>query len=366
MMPIDLDQPFYDFLDIFRSYFSNDYLYAIFIFFIFLFIAFMITLIYKHFFIIISKRTKTKIDDLIVLKAIKPIYAFVMTIGIKAIIAALGVYGGVIDNIMKLINSVLILIFAYILIIVIRILISEWENSLRRRTRSKYSDTIIPLIEKVFYIFFIISAIIIVLDIWGVEVGPFVAGLGIAGIAIGLAVQDSLKDLVGGINLILDNTYAVGDKVKLDSGEVGVIYAISIRSTRIKTYDENVIIIPNHLMANSKIINYAQPRANERGEVPFGVVYGSDIEKTKHVALEAVKKVENVLESPEPFVEFLNLGDFSLNFRALFYVKSYGDKWELERKVVQNIYDDLNKAGIEFAFPTSTIHLVRENEKKDN
>jgi len=361
-MSIDLDQPIYDFLDIFRNYFSNDYAYALFIFILFVIIAFVITLLYKYFFLMISKRTDTKVDDMIVQSAIKPIYLFVMVVGFKAIIAALGLEGGFVDNIIRLLNSVLVIIFAYFLIIVMRILVSEWKNTLQRRTRSKYSDTIVPLIEKIIYIFFIIASIIIVLDIWGIEVAPFLAGLGIAGIAIGLAVQDSLKDLLGGINLILDNTYKVGDKIKLDSGEVGEIYAISIRSTRIKTYDNNVIIIPNHLMASSKIINYAQPRSTERGEVLFGVVYGSDVEYTKKVALEAVKKAEGILEDPAPCIEFLNLGDYSLNFRALFWLKTYSEKWDMERKVVQLIYEGLNEAGIEFAFPTSTVHLYNEND----
>ncbi|HOP08971.1 MAG TPA: mechanosensitive ion channel family protein [Candidatus Methanofastidiosa archaeon] len=365
-MSIDLDKPIYDFLDIFRSYFSNDYIYALFIFFMFLVVAFLITLIYKFVFVIISNRTSTKIDDMIVKSANRPIYLFVMIVGLKTIIAALEMNGGFIDNLMMALNSCLVIILTYIMVIVFKIFISEWENTLKRKTKSKYSDTIVPLIEKIIYLFFIFSGIIIVLDIWGVEVAPFLAGLGIAGIAIGLAVQDSLKDFIGGVNLILDNTYKVGEKVKLDTGEVGDIYAISIRSTRIRTYDNNVIIIPNHIMAASKIINYAQPRARERGEIPFGVVYGSSVEKTKKAALEALKNVEGIMEDPAPQIEFLDMGDSSLNFRALFWANTYGERWDLERKAVECIYEELTMQGIDFAFPTRTIYLAKDEPSKGN
>ncbi|MBN1785796.1 MAG: mechanosensitive ion channel family protein [Candidatus Methanofastidiosa archaeon] len=363
-MSIDLDRPINEIMATLRDYFSNDYIYAIFIFFLFLLIAFIITVVYKYFFLVVSKKTKTKVDDLIIEKAIKPIYIFVIITGFKAIIAALELEGNSIENILKTFNSLLVIVFAYILIVIFRIIAEHWGKAWQKRTKSKYSDTVMPLIEKIIYILFILSAIIVVLDIWGIEVAPFLAGLGIAGLAIGLALQDSLKDFVGGVNLILDNAYTVGDKVKLDSGEVGTIFSISIRSTRIKTYDNNVIIIPNHIMASSKIINYAQPKSRERGSVPFGVVYGSDIEKTKSVALEALKKVKEVLEDPAPSVEFLEMADFSLNFRALFWVSSFSDRWDIERDVVQKLYEELNNAGIEFAFPTSTIYLKRG--EKDN
>jgi MscS family membrane protein len=229
------------------------------------------------------------------------------------------------------------------------------------RTRSQYSDTILPLIQKLINALIIVAALISILAVWGIEVTPFLAGLGIAGLAVGLALQDSLKDLISGVSLIVDRTYKVGDKVKLDSGEVGAIHEITLRSTRIRTYDNNVIIIPNSKMASSKIINYAQPIANERGQVPFGVVYGSDIDRTKEVALAAVKAVPAVLGDPAPAIEFLELADYSLTFRALFWVETYGEKWDAERAVVQGIYEALNKAGIEFAFPTSTIYLNKGN-----
>lgn len=357
---IDIDKPIYDALEVFRGYFPNDYIFAVFVIFAFLVLGYIISLIYKYFFVLISKRTKTDVDDIIVQKARNPILLFVVTIGLKTLIAALELKGGAVDDIGKILDSVLILIFAFLIIIISDTLIQSSKSKWKRKTRSKYGDTIMPMIEKIIFIFFIAVAFIAVLGVWGIEIAPFLAGLGIVGLAVGLAIQDSLKDFVGGINLILDNTYKVGDKIKLDSGEVGEIYSISIRSTRIRTYENNVIIIPNHVMAASKIINYAQPRSIERGEVPFGVVYGSDIEKTKDVALKAVISVEGVLEDPAPSIEFLELADFSLNFRALFWLKTYGERWDAERMVVQKIYDSLNNEGIEFAFPTHTIHMADE------
>jgi len=360
---INIDRPIYDTMEMFRVYFSNDYLFAAIVLLAFLVFGYILSIIYKYVFLLISKRTDTDIDDIIVKKARNPILSFVVIIGIKALIAALELYGSTIDNIGKMLDSVLILIFAYLIIIIFDTLVQGTKSKWKKRTHSKYGDTILPIVEKVAFIFLLVIAVIAVLDVWGIEIAPFLAGLGIAGLAVGLAVQDSLKDFVGGINLILDNTYKVGDKVKLDSGETGKIYSISIRSTRIKTYDNNVIIIPNHVMADSKIINYAQPMSLERGEVPFGVIYGSNVEKTKEIALKAVMGIDTIIDDPPPSVEFLELADFSLNFRALFWLKNYEDKWDTERLVVQRIYDNLNKEGIEFAFPTRTIHISDDEEK---
>jgi small-conductance mechanosensitive channel len=172
-------------------------------------------------------------------------------------------------------------------------------------------------------------------------------------------LQDSLKNVFGGITLILDKTFRVGDKIKLESGEVGEIEDIGLRSTKLRTYDNELIYVPNGQLANARVQNYTRPTEMVRVSVVFGVEYGSDVKKVQKTVLGVIKKIKDILDKPEPTVQFLEMGDFSLNFAARFWVprwdKSFGKKLEATEK----IYDALNKAKIGIAFPTQTIYLKK-------
>ncbi len=194
---------------------------------------------------------------------------------------------------------------------------------------------------------------------WKINISPLLATAGIAGLAIGLAVKDSLNNILGGLQLVLDKTFKVGDKVQLESGEMGVILDIGLRSTKLKTYDNEVIYIPNGYLANAKIKNFTHPDVSIRVNVNFGVVYGSDTEKVRQVVLEVVKKIENVIEQPEPVVQFLKMSDFSLDFVARAWVKSYAEAYSTQLKMTDEIYNALNRANIGIPFPTRTIYTKK-------
>ena len=139
------------------------------------------------------------------------------------------------------------------------------------------------------------------------------------GFAIGFAVKDTLSNIIGGIILTLDNSFAVGDKVNID-GDVGVVKEVGLRNTQLLTYDNEVIIIPNGELMNKKFKNFALPNPEIRVAVDFGVAYGSDVELVEKTALEAVRGVGDAKEEPAPEVIFLSMGDFSLNFQARFWI----------------------------------------------
>jgi len=179
---------------------------------------------------------------------------------------------------------------------------------------------------------------------------------GIAGIAISLAVKDSLTNVLGGIQLVLDKTFKVGDKVQLESGEMGVILDIGLRSTKLKTFDNEVIYIPNGSLANAKIKNFTQPDLSVRVNVNFGVEYGTDPEKVRQVIFDAIRKMDGILEDPPPDVQFLQMSDFSLDFVARVWVASYTEAYKTKLKLTEEVYRALNGAGIGIPFPTRTIY----------
>jgi MscS family membrane protein len=231
----------------------------------------------------------------------------------------------------------------------------HWLNNWATKTESTADDRLIPLLAKILKAVAIILGFFFVFDTWNINLSPLLATAGIAGIAIGFAVRDSLANILGGLQLVLDRTFKVGDMIELESGEKGVILDIGIRSTKLRTFDNEVIYIPNGLLANTKIKNFTVPDLSVRVNVNFGVEYGSDPEKVRSVVLDAVKKIDNVIERPEPVVQFLNMSDSSLDFVARVWVQSYTEGYSTKLKATDEIYNALNTANIGIPFPTRTV-----------
>jgi MscS family membrane protein len=183
--------------------------------------------------------------------------------------------------------------------------------------------------------------------------------LGIGGLAIALALNSSLANVFAGIQLILDHSVNVGDKVQLESGETGVLLDIGLRTTVMRTYDNEVISLPNSQLANARIKNYTKPDETIRVGVNFAVAYGSDVAKVKRVVLDAISQLDDILQEPGPQVLFLNMGDFSLDMCARVWVDNYGKQFARKLEMTELVYNTLNESGIEIPFPTRTVHMVQ-------
>jgi small-conductance mechanosensitive channel len=301
----------------------------------------------------LTKKTKTKIDDLIVKSFSSIIFYIILALGLKIGFDSFD-FETQIPN--SIINTLLIALVSFLIFRIIQNFAQLWRREWATKTKSTADDRMIPLIEKILKAIVLILAIIFIFSAWNINISPLLATAGIAGLAVGLAVKDSLANIIGGLQLVFDKTFKVGDKVQLESGELGVIFDVGLRSTKLKTYDNEVIYIPNGQLANAKIKNYTQPDLSIRVNVNFGVVYGADTEKVREVVLEAVKKIDKVLEEPEPIVLFLKMSDFSLDFVARAWVESYADAYSTSIKMTDEIYNALNRAKIGIPFPTRTIY----------
>jgi MscS family membrane protein len=198
-----------------------------------------------------------------------------------------------------------------------------------------------------------------VLDIYGIEIVPLIGALGIAGLAVALALQPTLGNIFSGASMVIDKSIGVGDLVYLDSQTKGKVLKIGLRSTKILTFDNELIIIPNSNLAESMIQNVALPEPKSRVVIPFSVAYGSDIEKVKKIVLKEIRSVKNVVFDPEPLVRFLEMGESSLNFKAYFYVDSYTNRFQAIDEANTKIYNALNKNKINIPFPQLDVHLKR-------
>ena len=208
-------------------------------------------------------------------------------------------------------------------------------------------------------IIFLFSIYFIMLS-WGINVTAWIASAGILSVVIGFAAKDTLGNLFSGIFIMADSPYKEGDYINLDTGERGYVRDIGIRSTRIQTRDDIEIIIPNSVIANSKIINESGgPHEKERIRITVDVAYGSVIEDVKNIMDNIAKSSNSVCQDPAPRVRFREFGESGIKFQLLAWI----EKPELRGRVIDElsteIYNSFNSNNIEIPFPQRTIHIKK-------
>jgi|APSaa5957512576_1039674.scaffolds.fasta_scaffold07656_5 MscS family membrane protein len=308
----------------------------------------------------LTVKTKTNLDDLILKKTSKPITLLVLLVGLKISLLEFPFPEATALLISNLFITLLVISIFYLIYNIFVISFKRVWKRAAKKARTTPNEGIIDLTSGTIKVILILILIIYLLSYWGVEIGPLLAGMGIGGIAIAFALQASLANIFGGISIILDKTVKVGDLVNLPDGTLGKILKISLRATKIKTFDNEIVIVPNSKLANSNIKNVAQPEPKSRVVIPFGVAYGSDIEKVRKVVLSEIKKVKGFVNDPEPSVMFLEMGDSSLNFKAFFFVDSFENRFAAINEANTKIYNALNKAKIEVPFPQMDVHLKKK------
>ena len=309
----------------------------------------------------IKKLQEGRTNEKIITKTDKPIAILIILAGFKISLQYLD-YN--IHTIQKILTSALIVIGIYLIIIAIDIIIDRWIYRFKKKAGGSYEDEGLNLIKNIINIFLGGIAIILVLNAWHVAIGPLLTSLGILGIAVGFAMQRTLSNIVGGVALVLDKCFRINDLVKLETGEVGRIAEVGLRSTKIVTVDNEMLIVPNSQLSNTMIINYAKPNNILRIRVPIAAAYGSDPDEVMKVVLDKVQKIKTVLPEPKPQVRFTGMSDFSLDFELLFYIEDYKYRFTAKTDVLKEVYKKMNKAGIEIPFPTRTLYMEKKRGVK--
>ncbi len=217
-----------------------------------------------------------------------------------------------------------------------------------------------PIFAKIGNLLIYIIALILILDSLGVDVTALVAGLGIAGIAVAFALQETLANFFAGVYIMTDRPIRIGDFIELENGQKGYVIDIGWRSTKIRELPNNVIVIPNSKLVGSILKNYYLPKKEMAVLVQVGVSYDSDLEKvekvTIDVAKEVMKKVVGEIDF-EPFIRYHTFGDFSINFTVILRVKEYVDQYLLVHEFIKALHRRYKEEGIEIPFPIQTVYL---------
>lgn len=342
-----------------EQYITNDYLRALAILFVVFVGIRLLVYIIEKIVVVATRKTKTNLDDKLVERSSKPITSIAFLIGLRVALIELHLTENLSTIFSNVIYSFVILSVGFLVYGIVDVLFFASWAKFTAKTKSDLDDALSSLVNSLLKAILVIFTGLYILNLWGIEIGPFLAGLGIGGIAIAFALQASLSDIFGGVSMILDKTVRVGDMISLDDGTFGIVENVGIRSTKVKTFDNDIVIVPNSKLASGRIQNINQPEPKQRVVVPFGVAYGNDIEKVKKIVLAEVKKVKDFINDPEPKVRFLEMADSSLNFKAYFYVASFENKANALDEANTRIYNALNKNKIEIPFPQLDINLKK-------
>jgi MscS family membrane protein len=308
-------------------------------------------------------RTKTRLDDIL-------IHAISSTLGTAIAIAGLEM-ALALANIIPLawrddvdrLFFITYLILGYITVYRLIGGISEWYcQEYVYKTETAYEDQFLSFFRRIALIILTIACIIIILDRYNVEVTALVTTLGIGSLAIALAAQATLGDIISGFMIMVDRPDRVGDRIEIMELKTwGDVIEIGLRSTRITTRDSRTISVPNSVISKGLVVNYSFPDTVFRVETTVSVAYGTDIERARQVMIEAIRAEDWVMKERLIEALFLEFGNSGLIFRVRCWIEHYVETRRIIDKMNSALYHALNREGIVIPYPQQVIHLASDD-----
>ncbi len=218
----------------------------------------------------------------------------------------------------------------------------------------------------------LVVGFLVVLSLLGISITPLLTALGVGGLAVALALQDSLTNFFAGLHILLERSVRVGDFIKLETGEQGYVKDITWRTTRVRMLGNNEVIIPNSKLSQSIVTNYYLPEKWMSLLIPVSVSYSADPEHVERVlteeAMNALGEIPGLVGAPEaddPFVRFIpGFGESSLDFTLICKVREFVDQYLVQHELRKRIFSRFKKEGIEIPYPHRTVYVREETEWK--
>jgi small-conductance mechanosensitive channel len=215
----------------------------------------------------------------------------------------------------------------------------------------------------------IVIGFLIILSVLGISITPLITALGVGGLAVALALKDTLANLFAGIHILVEKSIRVGDFIKLESGQEGYVDDITWRTTRIRMLPNNMVIIPNNRLSQSLVINYYLPEKRMSLLIPVGVSYSSDPDNIERILLDearqAIGEISGLLSEPAPSVRFVpGFGESSLDFTLVCHIREVADQYPVQHELRKRILKRFKDEGIEIPFPHRTVYLREEKDRR--
>ncbi|MGB2842398.1 MAG: mechanosensitive ion channel family protein [Halobacteriota archaeon] len=302
----------------------------------------------------IAARTKTDIDDIILKIVTKPVCIFIMFAGLYFALGSLSVLEKYSEEIEGIFFVGSILLLSLIVSRILGVLVSHWL-----RVQKKY-EKMPKLMGNVVAIVIYLMAFLMILDHFEIEINPLLAAFGLGGLAIGLALQNTLSNFFAGLHIITDRPINFGDYIEIEGGTSGFVEDIGWRSTRVRTLPNTLVIVPNSKLAESVIINNSQPVLEMSVVVQCGVAYESDLEKVESVTIDVAKQilktVPGAVKTFQPLVRYHTFGDSNINFSIILRVEEPATKYIVTHEFIKALKKRYDREGIEISWPVRKIY----------
>lgn len=206
--------------------------------------------------------------------------------------------------------------------------------------------------------------ILIILQSLGISITPILTALGVGGLAVALALQETLSNLFAGLHILVSRQVRPGDYVRLDSGEAGYVADINWRNTTIRALPNNMIIVPNAKLSSAIITNFHQPEQEMSFLVEVGVSYECDLKHVEQVTIdvarEVLKETRGGVSTFEPFIRYHTFADFSINFTVILRAKEFVDQYLIKHEFVKRLHERYKTENIEIPFSIRTVHIKQK------
>ncbi|MBI4258934.1 MAG: mechanosensitive ion channel family protein [Actinobacteria bacterium] len=207
----------------------------------------------------------------------------------------------------------------------------------------------------------LVVGVLMLLQTFGVSIAPMLTALGVGGLAVALALQDTLANLFAGIHILASRKVQPGDFIRLDSGEEGYVVDINWRNTTIRQLPNNMVMVPNARLAGAILVNYHRPVEEMSVLVQVGVAYDSDLEQVERVTIDVardvLREVEGGVPGFDPFIRFHTFGDFSVDFTVILRAREFTDQYLITHEFVKRLHRRYRAEEIEIPFPIRTVEL---------
>lgn len=308
----------------------------------------------------VTAKTHNRLDDILFRMLEAPVLLGIALLAIWIAISRLEIDPKVISFFSKAYQFLTVVNITWFVVRFVGSLIEEYLIPIAEDPENKKLDnTLIPIIRRTILGVIWGIGVIMALRNVGLDVGAMITGLGIGGLAFALAAQDTIKNIFGGITIFSDRPFRLGDRIVVD-GFDGVVEDIGIRSTRLRTLDKQLITIPNYKIVEASILNISS-EPMRKVVMKLGLTYGTSPEKMQK-AIEILESMPQKIKEidSEVLVGFSNFGDFSLNITFIFWIKKEAHIFHTPSLVNMQILKEFNENTLDFAFPTQTIYLEKD------
>ena len=262
-------------------------------------------------------------------------------------------------DLLNFIHKILLVLVIFFVTVVLSRISVGFVNVYSKRAGGAFIST--SMFTNITRILVLVIGILIILQYLGISIAPILTALGVGGLAVALALQDTLSNLFAGIHVIASGQLKTGHYLRLSSGEEGYVTDITWRYTTVRSLQNNTVIVPNSKLASAIVTNFNIPEEDMLTSIEVGVSYDSDLEEVERVTIEVAREVMKEIRGGIPdfkhVVTYKKFGDSSINLDVYLHVKEFVDQYAVKHEFIKRLHKRYREEGIDIPFPIRTVYM---------